>query len=187
MESEFFVFDADTFQELPLTNQIVQQFVPATPAVVLELQPLPCILSPSMSPPSDQKQERRKSTQPERYQPPAKETNTRKRLRPFIGRPRGKNLPTEMMVPLIEWYHAHLNCPYPTPEDKLSLSLRSGMTVGRVARWFVNIRSRYWRPRMNRLKQPLPQPKRRVLQRTAAASTAGCEIAASLLAHHHHL
>jgi hypothetical protein len=60
-----------------------------------------------------------------------------------------KNLSSYNRNVLKLWYFSHLDHPYPTPEQKQTLCLETGLSPIQVQTWFVNIRKRYWLKQRN--------------------------------------
>ena len=48
----------------------------------------------------------------------------------------------ENALPLREWLNDHLGNPYPTPDEKRILSVKSDMAISKVSKWFSNVRLR---------------------------------------------
>lgn len=60
-------------------------------------------------------------------------------------------LPTTAVQRLKDWFYEHLDHPYPSAEDKESLSKDTGLTYLQVSNWFTNTRKRVWAPSMKLL------------------------------------
>mmetsp|Transcript_44168 Transcript_44168/g.106702 ORF Transcript_44168/g.106702 Transcript_44168/m.106702 type:complete len:261 (+) Transcript_44168:159-941(+) len=83
------------------------------------------------------------------------------------GRAGKKNLTSECVAVLKEWYDQHTEWPYPTQHDKQELSKKVGMSEETVNNWFINARKRL----MNRHEKERiigAQSKRQKLQEEAA-------------------
>lgn len=62
---------------------------------------------------------------------------------------KGKKKPrltVEQQRPMYGWLLDHLHHPYPSEGEKQELAKQSGLVEKQVTYWFINIRSRYWRP-----------------------------------------
>lgn len=53
-------------------------------------------------------------------------------------------LPQHAVQYLKEWFYEHLDHPYPSADQKDSLSKRTGLTYLQVSNWFTNTRKRVW-------------------------------------------
>ncbi|KAL6238211.1 hypothetical protein BDW75DRAFT_237706 [Aspergillus navahoensis] len=59
------------------------------------------------------------------------------------NRRRRGNLPKPVTEILKAWFHAHLDHPYPSEEDKQMLMSRTGLTINQISNWFINARRRH--------------------------------------------
>jgi len=66
-------------------------------------------------------------------------------LQSNCGRQRRRNHAPEKLSVLVEWFDAHSDEPYPTPEEKSVLSKQTGMAIRQIEHWFTNRRKRHWR------------------------------------------
>ncbi|SCU97043.1 LADA_0H04126g1_1 [Lachancea dasiensis] len=55
---------------------------------------------------------------------------------------RRTNLPKETVEILNEWLLSHLNYPYPSPQEKRELLIRTGLSKVQLSNWFINVRRR---------------------------------------------
>ena len=55
---------------------------------------------------------------------------------------------------LISWFLNHEHHPYPTLEEKASLSHLTGLGTTQIRNWFTNIRKRHWTPVVQKGKDP---------------------------------
>ncbi|AQZ16220.1 TOS8 (YGL096W) and CUP9 (YPL177C) [Zygosaccharomyces parabailii] len=55
---------------------------------------------------------------------------------------RRSNLPKETVQILNTWLLDHLRNPYPTPQEKRELLIRTGLTKIQLSNWFINVRRR---------------------------------------------
>ena len=68
-----------------------------------------------------------------------------------VAAPRSRSRTARLSFPdgastrLKAWMIRHLDAPYPTPNEKKRLSKATGLSVARVACWFVNARMRMWK------------------------------------------
>lgn len=58
------------------------------------------------------------------------------------GRTGKKNLSSECVATLKEWYDKHTDWPYPATSDKVELAKKTGMQEETVNNWFINARKR---------------------------------------------
>ena len=58
------------------------------------------------------------------------------------GRTGKKNLSSECVAVLKEWYDKHTDWPYPATSDKVELAKKTGMQEETVNNWFINARKR---------------------------------------------
>jgi hypothetical protein len=58
------------------------------------------------------------------------------------------------VLPLTEWLLKHSTNPYPSMDDKATLSAKSGLSTQQVQNWFINMRKRHWTPMMNGKRRP---------------------------------
>ncbi|KAI5305886.1 hypothetical protein KEM56_002995 [Ascosphaera pollenicola] len=52
------------------------------------------------------------------------------------------NLPKKVTDILRAWFHAHLDHPYPSEDDKQMLINQTGLTISQISNWFINARRR---------------------------------------------
>mmetsp|Transcript_1155 Transcript_1155/g.1586 ORF Transcript_1155/g.1586 Transcript_1155/m.1586 type:complete len:283 (+) Transcript_1155:130-978(+) len=79
------------------------------------------------------------------------------------------NLPKAATNLLKKWIFDHLFHPYPTEEEKTTLSIQTGLSLNQISNWFINARRRILQPMLESVRQqqqmqgldpiPLPQPK----------------------------
>lgn len=55
---------------------------------------------------------------------------------------RRSNLPKETVQILNTWLLDHLRNPYPTPQEKRELLIKTGLTKIQLSNWFINVRRR---------------------------------------------
>ncbi|GAV56394.1 hypothetical protein ZYGR_0BB01710 [Zygosaccharomyces rouxii] len=55
---------------------------------------------------------------------------------------RRSNLPKETVQILNRWLLDHLGNPYPTPQEKRELLIKTGLTKIQLSNWFINVRRR---------------------------------------------
>jgi hypothetical protein len=55
-------------------------------------------------------------------------------------------LPKAAVTLLREWFYAHFRNPYPSPEERDDLLIRTGLTPTQLQNWFINARKRLWQP-----------------------------------------
>lgn len=55
-----------------------------------------------------------------------------------------RNLNPLATAVLTKWYHANLNCPYPSDAEKVNLAKEADIKVCQVNNWFSNKRNRMW-------------------------------------------
>lgn len=55
------------------------------------------------------------------------------------------SLPPKAVNAYRAWFNDHIDHPYPSDEEKLKLSKKTGTTVNQVTNWFINYRKRVWR------------------------------------------
>ncbi|KAL2007720.1 hypothetical protein VTN00DRAFT_7702 [Thermoascus crustaceus] len=60
---------------------------------------------------------------------------------PRSKRRRG-NLPKPVTDILRQWFHEHLDHPYPSEEDKQIFMSRTGLSISQISNWFINARRR---------------------------------------------
>lgn len=60
-------------------------------------------------------------------------------------RKKGK-LPKDARSALLDWWNTHYRWPYPTEEEKLQLSVATGLDQKQINNWFINQRKRHWKP-----------------------------------------
>jgi len=60
---------------------------------------------------------------------------------------------------LKEWFYEHLDHPYPSADQKESLSKSTGLTYLQVSNWFTNTRKRIWAPSMRMVNSVKDQEK----------------------------
>jgi hypothetical protein len=58
------------------------------------------------------------------------------------GRTGKKNLSSDCVATLKEWYDKHTDWPYPATSDKVELAKKTGMQEETVNNWFINARKR---------------------------------------------
>ncbi|SCW00505.1 LAFE_0C05666g1_1 [Lachancea fermentati] len=58
------------------------------------------------------------------------------------GSSRRTNLPKETVDILNNWLLSHLNNPYPTPQEKRELLIKTGLSKVQLSNWFINVRRR---------------------------------------------
>jgi hypothetical protein len=63
------------------------------------------------------------------------------------------NLPKASTNLLKKWLFDHLFHPYPTEEEKQSLSLQTGLTLNQISNWFINARRRILQPMLENVRQ----------------------------------
>ncbi|AYV80594.1 MAG: hypothetical protein Harvfovirus3_39 [Harvfovirus sp.] len=76
-------------------------------------------------------------------------SNTRKRLRRPSPRPRSDTRPNftkEQVKTLSEWVSLNSKYPYPTQKEKNQFVLTTKLTYLQVQNWFINWRTRVWKP-----------------------------------------
>ncbi|SCU81140.1 LAFA_0C02938g1_1 [Lachancea sp. 'fantastica'] len=56
--------------------------------------------------------------------------------------PRRSNLPKKTVEILNQWLLTHLNYPYPSPQEKRELLLKTGLSKVQLSNWFINVRRR---------------------------------------------
>ncbi|KAI8098615.1 Homeodomain-like protein [Halteromyces radiatus] len=82
------------------------------------------------------------------YSPPHTPTNNhyiRRRSstsHPNTTKKRRGNLPRAVTSVLRSWLYEHKEHPYPTDEEKLTLSRQTNLTLSQVSNWFINARRR---------------------------------------------
>ena len=82
------------------------------------------------------------------------ETEQRQLCRPSTKRrvhPKRENLPKKTTAILKEWLLSHLMMPYPVNQEKVALSLTTGLKIAQINNWFVNARGRIWKPLVRRV------------------------------------
>ena len=57
---------------------------------------------------------------------------------------RRRNHRQEQLNVLTKWFNAHMDDPYPSPEEKFELARKSHMEVRQIEHWFTNRRKRKW-------------------------------------------
>ncbi|XP_050382583.1 homeobox protein knotted-1-like 1 [Argentina anserina] len=60
-------------------------------------------------------------------------------------RKKGK-LPKDARSALLDWWNTHYRWPYPTEEEKMQLSVATGLDQRQINNWFINQRKRHWKP-----------------------------------------
>ena len=80
---------------------------------------------------------------------------------PHIDQPFTHNIPTtssrglgEAAISILKaWMFApeHIDHPYPTEDEKLTLAVKAGISKTQVSNWFVNARKRLWQPQMKKI------------------------------------
>jgi len=63
------------------------------------------------------------------------------------------NLPKAATNILKKWLFDHLFHPYPTEDEKNSLSLQCGLTLNQISNWFINARRRTLQPMLESVRQ----------------------------------
>jgi len=63
------------------------------------------------------------------------------------------NLPKASTNLLKKWLFDHLFHPYPTEEEKSSLSLQTGLSLNQISNWFINARRRTLQPMLESVRQ----------------------------------
>lgn len=63
------------------------------------------------------------------------------------------NLPRHATNILRSFLFSHFLNPYPTEDEKHSLSLQTGLTITQINNWFINARVRIWRPMLDSLEK----------------------------------
>ncbi|XP_004302238.1 PREDICTED: homeobox protein knotted-1-like 1 isoform X1 [Fragaria vesca subsp. vesca] len=61
------------------------------------------------------------------------------------SRKKGK-LPKDARSALMDWWNTHYRWPYPTEEQKMQLSVATGLDQRQINNWFINQRKRHWKP-----------------------------------------
>ncbi|XP_028795908.1 homeobox protein knotted-1-like 1 [Neltuma alba] len=64
----------------------------------------------------------------------------------FLKRRKNGKLPKDARMILLNWWNTHYRWPYPTEEEKVRLSERSGLNQKQINNWFINQRKRHWKP-----------------------------------------
>ncbi|GAA0171234.1 homeodomain transcription factor [Lithospermum erythrorhizon] len=67
----------------------------------------------------------------------------------FSKKKKKAKLPKEARQALVEWWNLHVNWPYPTESDKMSLAELTGLDQKQINNWFINQRKRHWKPSEN--------------------------------------
>ena len=64
----------------------------------------------------------------------------------LAAKKRRMNFSAEAVETLKRWFEEHSVKPYPSEEEKVQLSLATGISVLQVTNWFINMRKRNWDP-----------------------------------------
>jgi len=70
-----------------------------------------------------------------------------------VHKSRRGNLPKSATNLLKKWLFDHLFHPYPTEEEKSSLSLQTGLSLNQISNWFINARRRTLQPMLESVRQ----------------------------------
>jgi hypothetical protein len=62
------------------------------------------------------------------------------------------SLPRNAVRILKKWLFEHFSHPYPSMEEKESLSIQTGLKASQVNYWFINARVRIWKPMIGKMK-----------------------------------
>jgi len=69
-----------------------------------------------------------------------------------VHKKRRGNLPKAATNLLKKWVFDHLFHPYPTEEEKNSLSLQTGLSLNQISNWFINARRRILQPMLENVR-----------------------------------
>ncbi|XP_047342499.1 homeobox protein knotted-1-like 1 isoform X2 [Impatiens glandulifera] len=64
----------------------------------------------------------------------------------FLKKRKKGKLPKDARMTLLDWWNNHYRWPYPTEEEKTSLSEATGLDQKQINNWFINQRKRHWKP-----------------------------------------
>ncbi|KAB1202105.1 Homeobox protein knotted-1-like 1 [Morella rubra] len=67
-------------------------------------------------------------------------------MKAFLKKKKRGKLPKDARMALMDWWNTHCRWPYPTEEEKLKLSERTGLDQKQINNWFINQRKRHWKP-----------------------------------------
>jgi len=70
-----------------------------------------------------------------------------------LHKKRRGNLPKSSTNLLKKWLFDHLFHPYPSEEEKSSLSLQTGLSANQISNWFINARRRTLQPMLENVRQ----------------------------------
>lgn len=71
--------------------------------------------------------------------------------------PQGKALPSDVSRVLMSWFLAHMDAPYPSPDEKKQLMAATGLNHTQLRNWLTNQRKRHWKPVVSGGRQPRSQ------------------------------